>query len=163
VSIAGVADLEQFVDWRKREWGKNSDGYTYWLKAIGNPETDAARMRDASPLQQVTKIKAPVLLIHGTADTIVPMGQSKDMKRALDKAGHPTDLVELENQGHSHWTVGSEMRALAAIDNFLWRNLGPGYGITVAPITPDEARKRYQRGRVTILRSEESRYTPPEP
>jgi hypothetical protein len=85
------------------------------------------------------------------------------MERALDKAGHPTDLVELENQGHSGWSVGSEMRTLAAVDAFLWKHLGPGYGISLPPLTPDEAKKRYQRGRTTILRIEESRYTAPEP
>lgn len=163
VSIAGISDLGEFVDWRRRAWGKNSSAYTYWLTAIGNPETDAQRLRDASPLQQVAKIKAPVLLIHGTDDKVVPISQSKDMERALDKAGHPTDLVELENQGHSGWSVGSEMRTLAAVDAFLWKHLGPGYGISLPPLTPDEAKKRYQRGRTTILRIEESRYTAPEP
>jgi pimeloyl-ACP methyl ester carboxylesterase len=163
VSIAGISDLGEFLDWRRKAWGKDSNGYTYWLRAIGDPTTDAQRLRDASPLQQVAKIKAPVLLIHGTDDDIVPIAQSRAMEKALDKAGHPTDLVELENQGHSFWTVGSEMRALAAIDAFLWKHLGPGVGVTVPPITPDEAKKRYQRGRGTILRIEESRYTAPDP
>ena len=57
---------------------RDSEGYTYWLKAIGDPEQGReARLREVSPLAQSTRIKIPILLIHGNQDDIVPIAQSK--------------------------------------------------------------------------------------
>ncbi|HEU5137609.1 MAG TPA: S9 family peptidase [Steroidobacteraceae bacterium] len=133
VSIAGVSDLEDFIGWRKRNWGSDSEGYTYWLKAIGNPDKDEARLREVSPVAQAGKIKIPVLLIHGTDDFVVPIAQSKAMKKALEKSGKKTELISLEDEGHSYWSADSEMLVMSAIDNFLWQHLGPGFGISTAP------------------------------
>jgi len=126
VSIAGVSDLEDFITWRKRNWGSKSEGYRYWLKAIGDPETNEQRLREVSPLAQVSSIRIPVLLIHGTADYVVPIAQSKAMKRALDKSGRPTELVTLKGAGHSYWSPDDEKLALTSIDKFLSQHLGPG-------------------------------------
>lgn len=130
VSIAGVSDLDDFIRWRKRNWGPNSEGYTYWLKAIGNPDKDEQRLREVSPLAQAANIRIPVLLIHGTEDFIVPIAQSKAMKRALDKGDRPTELIALKDEGHSYWSPDNEKRALTAVDKFLWQHLGPGFGAT---------------------------------
>ncbi len=129
----GVSDLDDFIGWRKRNWGIDSDGYTYWLKAIGDPDKDAQRLREVSPLDQVASIRIPVLLIHGTDDDTVPIAQSRAMKIALDKNGRPTELITLKDEGHSYWSSDNEKLALTAIDKFLWQHLGPGFGATAPP------------------------------
>lgn len=131
VSVSGISDLEDFIGWRKRSWGRDSDGYTYWLEAIGDPEKDEQRLREVSPKQLVERIKIPILLIHGTRDDIVPVAQSRAMKKALDKAGRKTELIEMEGEGHSYWSDENEMLALSSIDAFLWSNIGAGYGSTM--------------------------------
>jgi dipeptidyl aminopeptidase/acylaminoacyl peptidase len=133
VSIAGISDLDDFIGWRKRNYGSDSEGYTYWLKAIGDPDKDEARLREVSPLAQADKIKIPLLLIHGDQDFVVPIAQSKAMKKALDKSGRKTELITLKDEGHSYWSNDSEKLAMSAIDNFLWQHLGPGFGISTAP------------------------------
>ena len=133
VSVAGISDLDDFIGWRKRNWGRDSEGYTYWLKAIGNPETDGQKLREVSPWHLVDRIKVPILLIHGTDDDIVPIAQSRAMKKALDKSGRKTELIELEGEGHSWWSDENEMFAMTRVDAFLWENLGAGYGSTVPP------------------------------
>ena len=141
VSIAGITDLEGFIAWRKHYWGSDSDAYTYWLTAIGDPDTDQQKLREASPVRLVDRIKIPVLLIHGTDDDVVPIEQSRAMKKALEGAGMPTDLIELEGEGHSYWASENEMRVLATIDAFLWKHIGAGYGVTTPP-APYEARNQ---------------------
>jgi len=43
------------------------------------------------------------------------------------------ELMPLKGEGHSYWSDDSEILAMSAIDNFLWQNLGPGFGISTAP------------------------------
>jgi len=64
---------------------------------------------------------------------VVPIAQSKAMKKALDKAGRKTELITLKDEGHSYWSADSEILAMSAVDNFLWQHLGPGFGISTAP------------------------------
>jgi dipeptidyl aminopeptidase/acylaminoacyl peptidase len=49
VSIAGVGDPADFIGWRKRKWGADSEGYTYRLQSIGDPDRDAAKLAATSP------------------------------------------------------------------------------------------------------------------
>jgi dipeptidyl aminopeptidase/acylaminoacyl peptidase len=133
VSVSGISDLEDFIGWRKRNWGADSDGYTYWLEAIGDPDEDRQRLREVSPSRLVDRIRIPILLIHGTQDDIVPFAQSRAMKKALEKSGRRTELIEMKNEGHSYWSDENEMLALSSIDAFLWSNLGAGYGSAPPP------------------------------
>jgi dienelactone hydrolase len=127
VSIAGVSDLSAFVRWYKFEYGKQSEGASYWMRAIGDPERVRDRLRAVSPVHLADQIKADVLLIHGTEDKVVPYSQSKAMKRALDSSSRKIRLIELEGEGHSYWSPEDEKLALDAIGAFLAKNLGPGF------------------------------------
>jgi hypothetical protein len=46
----------------------------------------------------------PSVIVHGTADWIMPMKQSRRMARLLGEAGFPTRMVELEGATHGSWT-----------------------------------------------------------
>ena len=68
VSIAGIGDLDEFLKFRRKKHGKDSELYAYWMQQIGDPEHDAGRIAAVSPALHVDHIKAPILLIHGDAD-----------------------------------------------------------------------------------------------
>lgn len=140
VSVAGISDLEEFISWRKKKWGADSEGYSYWLKSIGDPERDRDRLTATSPARIAQTIKVPVLLIHGNDDFVVPVAQSVAMKKALEKSGRKTELIRFEDEGHSNWSDENEKFALLAIDRFLWQHLGPGIGADTPP-PPLPARK----------------------
>jgi dipeptidyl aminopeptidase/acylaminoacyl peptidase len=133
VSIAGASDLGNFLTWHEENFGVDSDSHVYWLKAIGDPAKDAERLKEVSPLLHADRIKIPVLLVHGENDWTVPISQSIEMKKALEKLGRKTELVELEGEGHSYWSRDNERRMLASVDAFLWDSIGPGFGIQSAP------------------------------
>jgi pimeloyl-ACP methyl ester carboxylesterase len=51
-----------------------------------------------SPIDALRKTSVPVLILHGTADEVVPIEHSRDLAAA---AAGPTRLVELPGQGHN--------------------------------------------------------------
>ena len=129
VSISGPGNLADFLKSRRKKHGADSDIYAYWIKQIGDPERDAARIAAVSPLLHVEQIKAPILLVHGDADQIVPYDQSRDMKKALDKSGRPTRLITLEDEGHSDWSEEDEQLVMKAVGDFVQSKIGPGFGL----------------------------------
>ena len=48
--------------------------------------------------ENLAPLEAPVLLLHGKNETVVPIEQSKIMNRALKKAGKDVTFVQLSAQ-----------------------------------------------------------------
>jgi acetyl esterase/lipase len=57
----------------------------------------------ASPMQYVTADDAPMLLVHGDADPLVPFNQSEILDAALGKAGVSATLVRVAGGGHGNF------------------------------------------------------------
>jgi dipeptidyl aminopeptidase/acylaminoacyl peptidase len=99
VSYGGISDLNYFLD---RELGDDRNaGARYLRKFLGAGSNYAAAMREISPVRFAARADAPILLIHGEADSVVPIGQSREMERVLHQAGKPVEFVLLK--GEDHW------------------------------------------------------------
>ena len=57
-------------------------------------------LADASPVTHVTPASPPFLLLHGTADWLVPYAQSQQLAAAMTAAGAPVELVPIDGAGH---------------------------------------------------------------
>ena len=68
------------------------------IQLLGSGRTDLAKK--ASPVTHVSKGDAPFLIIHGTADNVVPVTQGKLLSDALEKAGVESRLIEVKGAGH---------------------------------------------------------------
>jgi pectinesterase len=68
-----------------------------------NPKPDAKLTALISPVTHVSKDSAPVLLLHGTKDTLVPMAQSELLLEKYQKAGARAELVKIEGGIHAFW------------------------------------------------------------
>jgi acetyl esterase/lipase len=55
---------------------------------------------NASPITYVTKDDAPILIVHGTDDPLVPFNQGKFFHLALLKAGVKSEFLGMEGMGH---------------------------------------------------------------
>lgn len=124
VSGGGVSDLKLSLKNSKRDHGKDSETYEYWLESQGNPKTDAEILAEKSPVNLAENFKAPVLLIHGERDGIVHVEQSEIMEKALKNAGKDVTYIELDREGHSNWSLENEMIYYEAIDAFLEKHIG---------------------------------------
>jgi dipeptidyl aminopeptidase/acylaminoacyl peptidase len=92
---------------------------------MGVKDSDDPKLAEISPLAHVANDDVPILLIHGSDDTVVPMQQSDDMNDALHAAGKPVTYVKLKSE--DHWLSRSETREqmLEAMVNFLEANNPP--------------------------------------
>lgn len=117
IAIAGVSDLPLML---KREQFLNGGDHwviSYWQNNMG--ASDKNKLKSISPVNAAEKFQAPVLLIHGKHDTVVPIKQSSTMHKALKRAKKEVVFVKLE--GEDHWLSDSTTRVelLNAVDSFL--------------------------------------------
>jgi len=130
ISVAGPSDLIDMLNRERREAGSDgTDRYEYWVSSIGDPREDRDALRAVSPVQLTEGWRIPVLLIHGEQDDVVPVDQSRDMERALRRAGADVELLLLEEAGHSDWQRREEITVMKAMEAFLAKHL---------PVTPSQ-------------------------
>ncbi len=95
---------------------------------LGPRGDDPDWVRLASPLHHAAHARAPILLVHGTADTVVSHRESERMHRALQTAERMSELVLLDGAPHAfqvEWKGDANQRANVAMDAFLTRWLLP--------------------------------------
>jgi dipeptidyl aminopeptidase/acylaminoacyl peptidase len=56
---------------------------------------------ERSPITHVANAQTPTLILHGTEDPWVPVGQAQELYRALRWRGVPVELVLYPGEGHS--------------------------------------------------------------
>lgn len=92
-------------------------------KLIGGRITDHPdRAAAVSPVTYVTRDDPPFLILHGSADPVVPVNQSESLHAALRKAGVDSTLHILPGAGHGGPAFNNR-EALGWIDAFLTRTL----------------------------------------
>src|SRR5262249_50544251 len=70
-------------------------------KLVGGPiQQNKEKAAKANPITFGTKDDPPVLMLHGDADPLVPLGQSELLLDALKKAGVEVELVVVKGGGH---------------------------------------------------------------
>ncbi len=109
VAVAGVTDLRRFLLWSNEQHANRDNlGQRYWDRFMGVTGPGDPALQAISPIEHVAAVTAPVLLIHGRDDTVVPFQQSEVMADALKRAGKPVELVTLRHE--DHWLSRSDTR-----------------------------------------------------
>jgi dipeptidyl aminopeptidase/acylaminoacyl peptidase len=123
VAGAGISDLQAFVGELKKRGATAHNAGKFWLDSIGDPQTDTPRLIATSPAKHAGNVRAPLLLVHGRDDSVVPFVQSQIMAGAMRNAGKQVQLVELE--GADHWLVDArtKRRMLQEVETFLAKHL----------------------------------------
>ncbi len=105
VSVGGISDLKRmlqdvssFADRERR----------YWYRFMGVTGSSDPLLQQLSPIKHVDVIDVPVLLVHGTDDSVVRPEQSSLMFDAMKHAKKDVELVTLKKE--DHWLSHSETR-----------------------------------------------------
>ena len=95
VSHAGIANHTSY-------WGQGYWGYNYSEVSMANsyPWSHRDLYVNQSPLFNADKIHTPLLLLHGDADTNVPLVESLQMFTALKLLGREVALVQVKGENH---------------------------------------------------------------
>jgi dipeptidyl aminopeptidase/acylaminoacyl peptidase len=127
VSVAGVSDLNYMLSWETRLQGADARNATtrYWRRFMGAKDDGDPALRALSPAQLAARADAPVLLIHGADDTVVPLKQSEMMEQALRKAGKPVEMVVLKSEDHWLSRGATRTAMLQAATRFVEANNPP--------------------------------------
>ena len=95
VSHAGISDVTSY-------WGEGYWGYSYNAVAAAKsyPWTDPELFTKQGSLFNADKIHTPLLLLHGTVDTNVPIGESIQIFNALRILGRDVEFITVEGANH---------------------------------------------------------------
>jgi dipeptidyl aminopeptidase/acylaminoacyl peptidase len=82
-------------------------------------------LQSISPIEHLAAVTAPILLIHGRDDTVVPYEQSEVMASALKRAGKSVEFVTLKHEDHWLSRSATRLQMLEATVAFLKTNNPP--------------------------------------
>lgn len=103
------------VLWGPWDLGPLPDDGPDWVRPTVAKLLDGQPARAASPQHHLVAGMPPTLIVHGTADEIVPIGQSRRACAALRALGNACVLLELPGQAHAPEDPAQVQRALSAI------------------------------------------------
>jgi dipeptidyl aminopeptidase/acylaminoacyl peptidase len=91
-----------------------------WMAAIstkeyGDPNTEAALLRELSPIHAIDKVTAPTIVLHGANDTNVPLVEAEQVVRELERRGIPVEFVLFPDEGHGFRKTKNRIRSTVSI------------------------------------------------
>jgi dipeptidyl aminopeptidase/acylaminoacyl peptidase len=109
VSYYGVADVRRLND--------STDKFESHYVSGLIPED---QLDERSPVHYADQFRAPLLLLQGEADMVVPLEQAKLMEKAMKSNGHEVKLVMFKGEGHGFRKAENLRRALEEEETW-WR------------------------------------------
>ena len=116
IIIAGFFDMEALYS--KTDITDSYQGRQYMKAAAGGTEE---HRRSISPIRNLNKIKAPILLMHGTEDKRTPYKGARDMVDAMKKAGLDFEHKFYKKEGHGNRKMENRIDEWQRIAKFLKR------------------------------------------
>jgi dipeptidyl aminopeptidase/acylaminoacyl peptidase len=128
ITNCGVFDWARHVE-SKRDVGRPGE-YEMLMDQVGRPDRDRGHFQDISPLDHADQIRVPVLIAHGTDDTIADVSQSKRLARELKRHGVPYETFFRSTETHGFSSYQDRVDFYHRVEVFLAANLG---GATLTP------------------------------
>lgn len=121
-----AAGVSLFPPTDLRSWTTKPPAAIAAVPGLKPPLTFAADLEDdVSPLLHVTADDAPVLMIHGDQDQLVPIEHSRNIVPKFEAVGVAGKLVEIEGAGHGYSTQQTQEVVLPAMLGWFDKHLKP--------------------------------------
>jgi len=94
-----------------------------WMAAIskteyGDPETQAALLREISPIRRIDEVTTPTLVLHGANDTNCPVLEAEQVVESLKRRKVPVRYVLFPDEGHGFRRTANRVRS--AVETTRW-------------------------------------------
>ena len=118
IAVAGVYDLPLMK--KSGDITKFYFGEAFLQQVLGD---DPAQLALFSPVQQVSKLKAELFIMHGERDERAPFEHATRLKAALDKAGKPYQWLVFDDETHGFYSETNQTVYLKNVQDFLAKQL----------------------------------------
>ena len=117
VDIVGISSLVTFL--------QNTSGYrrAHREAEYGSLEHDREFLERIAPINQVDKIVAPLMVIHGANDPRVPLGEAEQLVNSLRARDVPVEFLVFDDEGHGIVKLANKLVAFPRIVEFLTKHL----------------------------------------
>jgi dipeptidyl aminopeptidase/acylaminoacyl peptidase len=119
IAISPVSDLADLAD-RSHRYEAH-----YSLSLVGDP-SDLDRYHELSPVHYADQISAPILIIHGEEDPVVPADHSRTLAARIAAAGGRVDLHLFPGEGHGLRQIPHRLEEYRLIRKFIEQILTGG-------------------------------------
>lgn len=118
VDIVGMSDLVTFLQ-NTSEWRR-----AFREREYGSLEDDRAVLEEASPINRVEQIRAPLFIVHGRNDPRVPVSEAEQIYEVLRERGVRSELRIYEDEGHGLSKLANRIDCYPRVADFLHEVLG---------------------------------------
>ncbi|NLQ24459.1 S9 family peptidase [Shewanella sp. S-1] len=118
IGVAGVYDLELMFN--EGDVANSRSGTSYLKDVLGQ---DKAVLKAMSPSENVDKLKANILLVHGGEDERAPIEQLESLEKGLKAHNYPYQKLVMDNEGHGFYNDEHRAKYYEQMLSFLKTNL----------------------------------------
>ncbi|MGZ3937898.1 MAG: prolyl oligopeptidase family serine peptidase, partial [Flavisolibacter sp.] len=101
----------------------SNDQVLFQLLMSGTPQSNPALYQQSSPINFVTSQSCPTIIFHGTADVVVPLSESVDLKNKMSSLGVPNQMTTYPNVGHEIWPPNIMTDVYNQMEQFIKTNV----------------------------------------
>jgi dipeptidyl aminopeptidase/acylaminoacyl peptidase len=129
INYVGVSNLVRLYEQGYAKYG-GTNWYAQqrrgWFKrAIGGRWGDAKALVATSPVQQAARIQAPLLVIHGLHDYVVPVIHAYELRSALEDGDKQYEWLLNEHEGHGFRKPENVRDLYLRMEAFLAKHMAP--------------------------------------
>jgi dipeptidyl aminopeptidase/acylaminoacyl peptidase len=117
IDVVGIANWVTFLENTGR-WRRAHREQEY-----GSLAADRAFLEGISPIHQVDRIQAPLLVVHGANDPRVPVTEADQIVDSLKQRGHPVEFLRYSDEGHKISKLSNRVDSFTRMCEFLARYL----------------------------------------
>jgi dipeptidyl aminopeptidase/acylaminoacyl peptidase len=104
---------------------------TPWMGAVsageyGDPKTQAALLKQLSPIHKLDRVTAAMLVMHGANDTNVPLVEAQQVVDTLKKNGRQVEFLLFPDEGHGWRKIPNRVKSTLTLADFFRRHLLEG-------------------------------------
>jgi dipeptidyl aminopeptidase/acylaminoacyl peptidase len=119
----GITDLELL-------YNESREHYKYYFREqMGDPIENKDLWRDRSAIHFADRLRAKLLIVHGTNDPRCPIDQARAYRDKLlmlgRRSGVDFEYHELEGEGHGSADIEQKLRSARIVSDFFERTLAP--------------------------------------